>query len=163
VSFRMRAPLEIISLPGGIGSFIGVPTTLFGNPIAFANRRSSGAIGDSARNGFGEPRDREPKSTLSRPRLAAETARLVFGPRKRPHFVGYSSETRKRRFASDCVVVDCSHHRTGLHENFSANREKNREFCGIRPPDAIFEPNPRAHSKACGKIPYATEQGIFLV
>jgi hypothetical protein len=27
--------------------------------------------------------------------------------------------------------------------------------------DAIFEPNPRAHSRACSKIPYATEQGIF--
>jgi len=30
-----------------------------------------------------------------------------------------------------------------------------------RPLDAIFEPNPRAHSRARGKIAYATEQGIF--
>jgi hypothetical protein len=44
---------------------------------------------------------------------------------------------------------------------FPANREKNREFCEIRPPNTIFEPNPRVHSRACGKIPYATEQGIF--
>jgi hypothetical protein len=58
----------------------------------------------AARNGFGEPRDRKPKSTLSRPRPAAETARPVFEPGKRPYFAGYSSETRKRRFASDCVV-----------------------------------------------------------
>jgi hypothetical protein len=52
-----------------------------------------------APNGFGEPRDREPKSTLSRPRLAAETACPAFKPQKRPHFAGYSQETRKRRFA----------------------------------------------------------------
>ena len=57
-----------------------------------------------ARNGFGEPRDREPKSTLSRPQPAAETARPVFEPRKCPQIAGYSSETGKRRFASDCVV-----------------------------------------------------------
>jgi hypothetical protein len=43
----------------------------------------------------------------------------------------------------------------------AVSMEKNREFCGIRALDAIFEPNPLAHSKAYSKIPYATEQGIF--
>src|SRR3982074_594542 len=65
---------------------------------------SSPATPAGARNGFGEPRDREPKSTLFRLRPAAETARPVFEPRKRPYFAGYSSETRKRRFVSDCGV-----------------------------------------------------------
>ena len=52
----------------------------------------------------------EPKSTLSRVRLAAETARPVFEPRKRPHFAGYSSETRKRRFASKQTVISWRSH-----------------------------------------------------
>src|SRR5260370_37908991 len=37
-----------------------------------------------ARNGFAEPRDREPKSGLSRPQPAAETARPAFEPAKMP-------------------------------------------------------------------------------
>ena len=37
-------------------------------------------------------------------RLAAETARPVFEPRKRLQIAGYLSETGKRRFASNCVV-----------------------------------------------------------
>ncbi len=61
-----------------------------------------------ARNGFGEPRDWVPKSALSRPQPAAETARPVFEPPKRPQIAGYSSETRKRRFVSECVVVDAA-------------------------------------------------------
>ena len=36
--------------------------------------------------------------------MASETARPVFEPRKRPQIAGYSSETGKRRFESDCVV-----------------------------------------------------------
>src|SRR2546425_12272190 len=59
---------------------------------------------DGARNGFGEPRDWVPKSALSRPQPAAETARPVFEPPKRPQIAGYSSETRKRRFVLECVV-----------------------------------------------------------
>src|SRR5205807_308113 len=50
--------------------------------------RSSGFFtcnsGLGARNGFGEPREREAKSTLSRPRPAAETARPAFEPAKMP-------------------------------------------------------------------------------
>jgi hypothetical protein len=37
-----------------------------------------------ARNGFAEPRDRQPKSTLSGPQQAAETARHAFEPAKIP-------------------------------------------------------------------------------
>src|SRR5258706_14731398 len=44
----------------------------------------TGATCASARNGFAEPRDREPKSTLSRSRPAAETASLPFEPAKMP-------------------------------------------------------------------------------
>src|SRR5262245_31825140 len=40
--------------------------------------------GRQARNGFGEPRDREAKSTLSRPRPAEETARPALEPAKMP-------------------------------------------------------------------------------
>jgi hypothetical protein len=36
--------------------------------------------------------------------LTVETTRVIFEPRKCPHIGGYSSETRKRRFASECVV-----------------------------------------------------------
>jgi hypothetical protein len=43
-----------------------------------------GAISAGARNGFGEPRDWEPKSTLSGPQQAAETVRPVFEPTKMP-------------------------------------------------------------------------------
>jgi hypothetical protein len=37
-----------------------------------------------ARNGFAEPRDWQPKSTLSRPQLATETARPAFEPAETP-------------------------------------------------------------------------------
>ena len=57
-----------------------------------------------ARNGFAGPRDWESRSTLARPLSAPETARPASEPRKCPQIAGYSLETRKRRFASDCVV-----------------------------------------------------------
>jgi hypothetical protein len=44
---------------------------------------------------------------------------------------------------------------------FPANREKNREFRRIRPLNAILNADTRANSKACGEIPYETEQGII--
>src|SRR5258706_15972880 len=44
----------------------------------------TGATCASARNGFAEPRDREPKSPLSRSRPAAETAPPAFEPAKMP-------------------------------------------------------------------------------
>jgi hypothetical protein len=45
--------------------------------------------------------------TVTRVERIAAT-RPVFEPWKRPYFAGYFSETRKRRFASDCVVEDLS-------------------------------------------------------
>ena len=50
--------------------------------------------------------DWEPKSTLSQPEPWSETAPPAFEPAKCRQIAGYSAETRKRRFASDCVVVD---------------------------------------------------------
>jgi len=47
------------------------------------------------RNGFAEPRDREPKSTLSRPQPAPETARPVFEPRKRPQIAKWVGGAHK--------------------------------------------------------------------
>jgi hypothetical protein len=76
-----------------------------------------------ARNGFGQPRDREPKSTLSRPRPAAETAHPSIEPRKRPQIAGYSSETEKRRFVLECVVVETVLSEPVSHLKFPASRE----------------------------------------
>ena len=45
---------------------------------------------------------------------------------------------------------------------FPANREKNREFCRIRPLSAILKADTRASSETCSEIPYATEQGNIL-
>lgn len=62
------------------------------------------AIGDGARNGFSEPRDRAAKSPSPRPRQPAETARPAFKPQNGPPIAGSLSETGKRLFGSDCVV-----------------------------------------------------------
>jgi hypothetical protein len=48
-----------------------------------------------------------------------------------------------------------------LHLQFPDNREFNREFFDFGPFSVILAPNRWANSMACGKIPYATEQGIF--
>jgi hypothetical protein len=45
--------------------------------------------------------------------------------------------------------------------NFPANREKNREISRNGLSVGILTLNPRANSKLCNEIPYATEQGIF--
>ena len=45
---------------------------------------------------------------------------------------------------------------------FPANREKNREFCRIRPLSTILKADMRAISETCSKISYATEQGNIL-
>src|SRR5712671_130798 len=44
-------------------------------------------------------------------------------PRKCPHFAGYSSETRKRRFASDCVVADAVQYEPVSQSKFPDNWE----------------------------------------
>src|SRR6266478_9071899 len=55
----------------------------------------TGATCASARNGFAEPRDREPKSTLSRSRPAAETAPPAFEPAKMPAKSGLFGRDQK--------------------------------------------------------------------
>src|SRR6266404_4006986 len=49
-----------------------------------------------ARNGFAEPRDREPNSGLSRPQPAAETASLPFEPAKMPANCGLFGRDQER-------------------------------------------------------------------
>ena len=52
--------------------------------------------------------------------------------------------------------------RTGLHAKFPfPNREKNREFRGIRPTAAISASHRRANSMACKQIPYRKRTGNF--
>ena len=59
-------------------------------------RTESLAVALTARpgNGFRAPETGVPKSALSPPRRAAETARPLFEPRKHPHIAGYSSTGR---------------------------------------------------------------------
>src|SRR5437016_2715548 len=59
------------------------------------HRGSSRATQSGARNGFAEPRDRQPKSTLSRPQPAAETARTAFEPAEMPANCGLFVGDRK--------------------------------------------------------------------
>jgi hypothetical protein len=67
-------------------------------------------------------------------------------PRKCPQSAGYSSETGKHRFASNCVVVDAAWIEPVSTAKFPANRENNREFCGFWRSAAILTPNRRASS-----------------
>ena len=60
------------------------------------------------------------------------------------------------------MVADAVHYEPVSTAKFPANREINREIRQIRPPDAILKANTRANSEACSKIPYSTEQGIFV-
>jgi hypothetical protein len=46
---------------------------------------------------------------------------------------------------------------------FPANREKNREFCRIRPEGRFLAASQQTNSMVCSGIPYAAEQGIILV
>jgi hypothetical protein len=60
------------------------------------------------------------------------------------------------------VVADAVQVEPVSTPEFPANREINREIRQIRPPDAILKANTRADSEACSKIPYSSEQGIFV-
>jgi hypothetical protein len=59
------------------------------------------------------------------------------------------------------MVVDAAQIEPVSTFKFPANREKNREFRGIKASAAILTPNRRANPMLCNRIPYATEQGIF--
>ena len=82
-------------------------------------------------------------------------------PRKCPQIAGYSSETRKRRFASDCVVADA----VGIEPISASNSLLTGKITGniavSWPRVAILVSNQRVNSVVYNEIPYATEQGIF--
>jgi hypothetical protein len=61
----------------------------------------------------------------------------------------------------DFVVADAVAVEPVSTPKFPANREINREFCRIHPLCEILNADTRAISKAFGRIPYATEQGII--
>jgi hypothetical protein len=63
---------------------------------------------------------------------------------------------------ADCVVAHAVACEPVFTRQFPATREIYREFCRIRPISAILKADTRANSKACGKIPYATELGNIL-
>ena len=73
------------------GSSVGVKTAedrlRYDDAEALNRARLAETTPAGARNGFGEPRDRKPKSRLSRPRLAAETACPAFEPAKMPECI----------------------------------------------------------------------------
>jgi hypothetical protein len=82
-------------------------------------------------------------------------------PRKRPQNAGYSSETGKRRFASDCVVADALALEPVSTPKFPFIRENNREFCES---DALSIDCRRQTAHISGrlaKIPCEIESGIF--
>src|SRR5262245_3102458 len=56
----------------------------------------------------------------------------VIPARKRPHFAGYSSETRNRRFASDCVVADALRIEPVSAAKFPVKRESAGNFCNLQ-------------------------------
>src|SRR4051794_16553995 len=84
--------------------------------------RSSGFFtcnsGLGARNGFGEPREREAKSTLSRPRPAAETARPAFEPAKMPAKCRLFVRDRETPVRIGLRGGGCRPHRTRLSLHF---------------------------------------------
>ena len=92
-------------------------------------------------NGFQTPRDGRPQTAYGRSSFASETARPVFQLRKCPRMAGCSSETGKRRFALDCVVVDAAHIEPVSTSQFPANSEINSVFCRLGPSAAIFASN----------------------
>jgi len=73
--------------------------------------------------------------------------------RKSPQTAGYSSETEKRQFVSECVVVDAARIEPVSHGKFPANREIYREFCRIWPFAAIFVFIRHANSNGYSQIP----------
>ena len=102
-----------------------------------------------ARNGFAEPRDRGPKSGLSRPQPAAETAGLPFEPAKMPANCALLGRDQDQSVGIELRGGGRSLDRTSLHLKFPANREINREFCRFPPLARFSAPNRQANSVAC--------------
>jgi len=72
------------------------------------------------------------------------------------------TETGKAEFDRECVVAHAVACEPVSALKFPANREKNREFRRIRTFGAILEAGQPIYSEAYSKIPYSTEQGIFV-
>jgi hypothetical protein len=104
----------------------------------------------------------QPKSTLSRPQLATETARPAFEPAKTPAKCALFVRDRETSVRIGLRGGGCSLDRTRLHPPIPAIREINSVFCRLGPFAAIFASNWQADSMACSPIPYATEQRIFF-
>src|SRR5260370_42590371 len=85
------------------------------NRDIFQTRVVPRATQPGARNGFGEPRDREPKSTLSRPHLATETARPAFEPAEMPANCGLFVRDRETSVRIGLRGGGCSPDRTRLN------------------------------------------------
>jgi hypothetical protein len=75
-------------------------------------------------------------------------------------FVGKRRSAHKTAERSLALAADAVAFEPVSTPKFPANREKNREFCRIRPLNAILKANTRASSETCSEIPYATEQGL---
>ena len=89
--------------------------------------------------GFGEPRDRKPKSTRSGPQQATETGRHAFEPTKMPANCGLFVRERETPVRMGLHGGGCTPDRTSLI----------REFYRFRPSGPIFTPNRLADSVAC--------------
>ena len=74
---------------------------------------------------------------------------------------GFSRKVSVIRDSGNCVVADAVAFEPVSALEFPANREKNREFCEIRPLGAILHADTRANSETCSEIPYSAEQGSF--
>ena len=83
-------------------------------------------------------------------------------PRKCPQIAGYLSETRKHRFASDCVVVDAAWIEPVSTSNSLLAGNLAGNFLKKGPPRAILASKTITASIAYERIPCLTEQGIFL-
>src|SRR5260370_16467731 len=81
-------------------------------------------------------------------------------PRKCPQIAGYLSETRKHRFASDCVVVDAAWIEPVSTSNSLLAGNLAGNFLKKGPPRAILASKTITASIAYERIPCLTEQGI---
>jgi hypothetical protein len=75
---------------------------------------------------------------------------------------GQARKSPQRAGYPDWVVADAVAFEPVSTLEFPANREINREFCKIQRPTTNLMDWTRANPMACGEIPYAAEQGIFV-
>jgi hypothetical protein len=131
--------------------------------LSHANRVSGRGLHRAPGNGFRTPETEgrnPPPGGLHSPQRPHT---LYVNPRKPPLSAHYSSETRKRRFVSECVVVDAAPIEPVSTGQFPSIREKNREFCKF---EGIATTCPRANTRHfrrfSAKFPVRIEPGILL-